>query len=78
VGFSLEEIKEMLDLYHLRDGQVTQLKVASVKMRERLEALRKQRVELEEAIADLERTCDIVDGMLRERQVGRPLAANER
>lgn len=78
MGFSLEEIKEMLDLYHLRDGQVTQLKVASVKMRERLEALRKQRVELEEAIADLERTCDIVDGMLRERQVGRPLAANER
>ncbi len=69
VGFSLEEIKEMLDLYNLRDGQVTQLKVASVKMRERLEALRKQRLELEEAIADLERTCEIVDGMLRERQV---------
>lgn len=77
VGFSLEEIKEMLDLYNLRDGQVTQLKVASVKMRERLEALRKQRVELEEAIADLERTCEIVDGMLRERQVDRPLAAND-
>lgn len=77
VGFTLEEIKEMLDLYNLRDGQVTQLKVASVKMRERLEALRKQRIELEEAIADLERTCKIVDGMLRERQVERPMAANE-
>lgn len=77
VGFTLEEIKEMLDLYNLRDGQVTQLKVASVKMRERLEALRKQRLELEDAIADLERTCDIVDGMLRERQVERPVAANE-
>jgi DNA-binding transcriptional MerR regulator len=77
VGFALEEIKEMLDLYNLRDGQVTQLKVASVKMRERLEALRKQRVELEEAIADLERTCDIVDGMLRERQIERPRAAND-
>ncbi len=77
VGFSLEEIKEMLDLYNLRDGQVTQLKVSSVKMRERLDALRKQRVELEEAIADLERTCEIVDGMLRERQVPRPLAAND-
>jgi hypothetical protein len=37
-------------------------------MRERLEILRRQRVELEEAIADLERTCGIVDGMLRERQ----------
>jgi DNA-binding transcriptional MerR regulator len=67
VGFALEEIKEMLDLYNLRDGQATQLKVASVKMRERLSALRQQRVELEEAIADLERTCEIVDGMLRER-----------
>ena len=77
VGFALEEIKEMLDLYNLRDGQVTQLKVASVKMRERLEALRKQRVELEEAIADLERTCDIVDGMLRERQIECPRAAND-
>jgi len=76
VGFALEEIKEMLDLYNLRDGQVTQLKVASVKMRERLEALRKQRVELEEAIGDLERTCEIVDGMLRERQIERPRAAN--
>jgi len=43
-----------------------------------LEALRKQRIELEEAIADLERTCGIVDGMLRERQVERPIAANEK
>ena len=77
VGFALEEIKEMLDLYNLRDGQVTQLKVASVKMRERLEALRKQRIELEEAIGDLERTCEIVDGMLRERQIERPRAAND-
>ncbi len=74
VGFTLEEIKEMLDLYNLRDGQVTQLQVASVKMRERLEVLRRQRGELEAAIADLERTCGIVDGMLRERQE-RPKAA---
>ena len=37
----------------------------------------KQSIELEEAIADLERTCEIVDGMLRERQVPRPLAAND-
>src|SRR5690349_16348535 len=31
VGFSLVEIKEMLDLYDLKDGQVTQLKVAHEK-----------------------------------------------
>ena len=68
VGFSLEEIKEMLDLYKLRDGQMTQLTVASKKLRERLIALREQRVEIDEAIADLERTCDIVDGMLKEKK----------
>jgi DNA-binding transcriptional MerR regulator len=67
VGFSLEEIKEMLDLYNLRDGQMTQLNVASAKLRERLIALRQQRIEVEEAIADLERTCEIVDGMLKEK-----------
>ncbi len=70
VGFSLEEIKEMLDLYNLRDGQLTQLKVASAKMRERLDALHAQRIDVDEAIADLERTCDIVDGMLKERMAG--------
>lgn len=70
VGFSLEEIKEMLDLYNLRDGQLTQLRVASTKMRERLSALQTQRVELDHAIEDLERTVEIVDGMLKERAQG--------
>jgi DNA-binding transcriptional MerR regulator len=60
VGFSLEEIKEMLDLYNLRDGQLTQLRVASTKMRERLSALQTQRVELDHAIEDLERTVEIM------------------
>jgi DNA-binding transcriptional MerR regulator len=68
VGFSLEEIKEMLDLYNLKDGQLTQLRVSATKMRERLEALRKQRVEIEEAITDLDRTIGVVDGMLKDRE----------
>jgi DNA-binding transcriptional MerR regulator len=68
VGFSLEEIKEMLDLYNLKDGQLTQLRVASTKMRERLEALRKQQIEIQEAIVDLDRTIGVVDGMLKERE----------
>jgi DNA-binding transcriptional MerR regulator len=67
VGFSLEEIKEMLDLYNLRDGQLTQLRVASTKMRERLGVLKVQRVELDQAIGDLERTVELVDNMLKER-----------
>ncbi len=77
VGFTLAEIKEMLDLYNLKDGQVSQLKLASRKMRERLQALRQQRIELEEAIADLERTCEIIDGMLKERLAREGQAAAE-
>ncbi len=68
VGFSLEEIKEMLDLYNLKDGQLTQLRVSSTKMRERLTALKQQQVEIQEAIADLDRTIGVVDGMLKERE----------
>ena len=73
VGFALEEIKEMLDLYNLKDGQLTQLRVASTKLKDRLVGLKKQRLEIDEAIADLERTCDIVDGMLKERETAVPL-----
>lgn len=74
VGFSLDEIKDLLELYNLRDGQLTQLSVASIKMRDRLEALKKQRTEIDDTIADLERTCEIVDGMLKERQAEGPPA----
>ncbi len=66
-GFSLDEIKEMLDLYNLRDGKQKQLEVASTKMRERLDALKDQRIELEEAIGDLENTINVIDGMLKEK-----------
>ena len=45
-------------------------------MRERLEALRNQRVELEDAIGDLERTVVLVDGMLKEREAAAPKAAS--
>ena len=75
VGFSLEEIREMLDLYQLKDGQLTQLRVASATLRQRLASLNRRRRELDEAIADLERTCEIVDGMLKEREAAGPAGA---
>jgi DNA-binding transcriptional MerR regulator len=68
VGFSLVEIKEMLDLYDLKDGQLTQLKVARDKFANQLGALEAQRVEVERAIAELTRTLEIVSGMVRERE----------
>lgn len=54
LGFSLADIREMLDLYDVGDGQSEQLKLMQVKIRERLAALRRQREDIDEAIAELE------------------------
>jgi len=64
VGFSLSEIKEMLDLYDLKDGQTTQLQVSLKRFKERITDLERQKLDIEEAITDLKRTCKIVEGML--------------
>ncbi len=66
VGFSLSDIKEMLDLYDLKDGQTTQLNVSLNRFRERISDLQRQKIDIEEAIADLTRTCEIIQGMLKE------------
>lgn len=68
VGFSLTEIKEILDLYNLKDGQVTQLRVSLRKGREKIGELESQKRDIEEAVADLGRTCEIIEGMLKERE----------
>ena len=76
VGFSLEEIKEMLELYNLKDGQLTQLRVAATKFRERREALQQQRVEVEEAMEELEKTITLIDSLLKDREAAAPRTAN--
>ena len=69
VGFSLEEVREMLDLYDLGDGQVTQLKVALAKFGERIERLERQKADIDRIIAELIRVSDAMTA---------PLAARER
>ena len=68
VGFSLEDIREMLDLYDLRDGQITQLTVSLSKFRDQIRVLEHQRAEIDAAIDDLTQTCDVVEKMLKERR----------
>ena len=68
VGFTLKEIRGMLDLYDLKDGQVTQLKVSLDKFTRQIALLRQQKQDIEQAIEELTRTMDIVAGMLRERE----------
>lgn len=67
VGFSLEEIRDMLDLYDLGDGQVTQLKVAHERFLEQIERLKRQRAEIDRALAELERASATVAEMLTAR-----------
>lgn len=68
VGFSLTEIREMLDLYDLKDGQIVQLRVALKRFQEQVDVLKDQRSDIEQAIEELERTVDVVAGMLREKE----------
>ena len=70
VGFSLTEIKDMLDLYDLKDGQVTQLRVALDKFTAQIALLRQQKQDIEQAIDELTRTMHVVSGMLKDREAG--------
>ncbi len=68
VGFSLTEIREMMNLYDLRDGQVTQLRVALNKFEQQISVLEQQKRDVQEALTDLRRTREIVAGMLTEKE----------
>lgn len=52
-GFSLEQIRQLLDLYDIGDQQLTQLERAFEIAQERLSELIRQREELDQAIGDL-------------------------
>jgi DNA-binding transcriptional MerR regulator len=64
VGFSLEEVREMLDLYDIGDGQATQLAVALTRFRERIARLEQQKAEVERVIDELRRASESVEAML--------------
>lgn len=53
VGFSLVEIKELIDLYDLGDGRVTQKARTIERCREQVAKLTAQRQDIDSAIAEL-------------------------
>jgi DNA-binding transcriptional MerR regulator len=67
VGFSLEEVREMLDLYDLGDGQVTQLKVALAKFGERIGRLERQKSDIDRVISELSRASAAMRAKLAAR-----------
>jgi DNA-binding transcriptional MerR regulator len=57
-GFSLEEIRQLLDLYDIGDQQYTQLSRTYQIGQQHLEDMKRQRAELDTAIAEFERQLD--------------------
>ena len=70
LGFSLIEIKEMLDLYNLGDGGVEQLKMTLRKSKARIAALERQRADIEAALAELREGNNQIKRLLDEKGVG--------
>ena len=62
VGFSLDDIGELLDLYDLDDGRVAQKAAAAERCRAQADALRGQIASLERALTQLSRFADSLNG----------------
>lgn len=63
-GFSLEEIRQLLELYHVGDQQETQLTRTLEVAQLRLEDLEQRREELDAAIEDMRAQMGLVRDML--------------
>ncbi|AHM05864.1 putative transcriptional regulator LiuR of leucine degradation pathway, MerR family [Roseibacterium elongatum DSM 19469] len=66
-GFSLEEIRQLLDLYYVGDQQATQLSRTLDIAQDRLSDMERQRAELDDAIDELKSQMGLVNGMLADR-----------
>ena len=68
VGFTLRDVKQMIDLYDPKGTNAKQLRVTLEKSEKQMNRLVKQREALEEAIGDLGQLINNVRGRLSTRQ----------
>jgi len=67
VGFSLSDIRELLDLYDVGDQQHTQMVATRDRCRERVAALHRQKHDIDATIAELEEFCTFLDDRLDQK-----------
>ena len=75
VGFSLREVKQMIDLYDPSGTNTKQLKLALDKSEKQLGRLQKQRMVIDDAIGELNAHMEAVRRMLDEQSSSRSAAA---
>ena len=75
LGFSLDEIREMIDLYDVDPSEVSQLKLFIGKLQLRREQLRIQQEDIAETLAELDRLEAQSQDLLTQREQPRTKAA---
>jgi DNA-binding transcriptional MerR regulator len=66
VGFSLDEIKDMLELSTLKGGESEQLRISLEKTKDRIKILEDKRRDIDEAVIELQKFAQIVESLLNQ------------
>ncbi len=74
LGFSLDEIRELIDLYDVDPTEATQLRHFLDKIRERKDVLTRQQKDIAETLGEIARIEDQCSSLLAEKQKGRKVA----
>lgn len=64
VGFALNEIRDMLDLYDADEMHAAQAATSLTKFRKRIAELQAQKIEIDLAIQNLKATCSVLEARL--------------